>query len=137
MIQDNFVTGYGPNLPSGIYFDFAESLYVTLLLRGGLLLLLTYLAVMGTLALRARDATRADDVERRVVGRAVLVTVPLLMLIDVIETYFLDSGPAPVLWVLVGLMGAGAASVRSGDGWWRSLARDHGRVLWPGWPGTK
>ena len=137
VIQDNFVTGYGPNLPSGIYFDFAESLYVTLLLRGGLLLLLTYLAVMGTLALRARDATRADDVERRVVGRAVLVTVPLLMLIDVIETYFLDSGPAPVLWVLVGLMGAGAASVRSGDGWWRSLARDHGRVLWPGWPGTK
>ena len=52
------------------------------------MLLLTYLAVMGTLALRARDATRADDVERRVVGRAVLVTVPLLMLIDVIETYF-------------------------------------------------
>ena len=114
VIEDNFVGGYGPNMPPGLYFDFAESLYVTLLLRGGIVLLLTYLAVMGTLALRARGASLADEVERRVIGRAVLVTVPLLMLIDIIETYFLDSGPAPLLWVLIGLMGAELASAREG-----------------------
>jgi len=137
VIEDNFVAGYGPNLPPGIYFDFAESLYVTLLLRGGILLLLTYLAVMGTLALRARGAMLAGEVERRVVGRAVLVTVPLLVLIDIIETYFLDSGPAPLLWVLVGLMGAGTASARHGVRWPRaSFIREHARVSWQDRPDT-
>jgi len=137
VIEDNFVAGYGPNLPPGIYFDFAESLYVTLLLRGGILLLLTYLAVMGTLALRARGAMLAGEVERRVVGRAVLVTVPLLLLIDIIETYFLDSGPAPLLWVLVGLMGAETASARSGIRWPRvSFNREHARLSWQDRPDT-
>ena len=89
--RTNFVSGYGPNLPPGLYFDFAESLYVTLLLRGGILLLLTYLAVMGALALRARSAAHSVETERRVIGRAVLVLVPLLMLIDIIETYFLEQ----------------------------------------------
>ena len=137
VIEDNFVAGYGPNLPPGIYFDFAESLYVTLLLRGGILLLLTYLAVMGTLALRARGAMLAGEVERRVIGRAVLVTVPLLVLIDIIETYFLDSGPAPLLWVLVGLMGAETASARSGIRWPRvSFNREHARLSWQDRPDT-
>ena len=137
VIEDNFVAGYGPNLPNGLYFNFAESLYVTLLLRGGILLLLTYLAVMGTLASRARSTVLAGEVERRVIGRAVLVTVPLLMLIDIIETYFLDSGPAPLLWVLVGLMGAEAASARSGVPWRRaSFTRDLDRVSWQDRPDT-
>lgn len=116
VIEDNLVAGYGPDLPPRLYFNFAESLYVTLLLRGGVLLLLTYLGLMGTLAMRARRVADAVEIERHVVGRAVLVTVPLLMLIDAIATYFLDSGPAPLLWVLVGLMGAEVAtgSARAG-----------------------
>jgi uncharacterized membrane protein len=59
---------------------------------------------MVALAMRARGAVRSEGLERRVVGRVVLAAVPLLMLIDVIATYFLDSGPAPLLWVLAGLM---------------------------------
>ena len=137
VIEHNFVTGYGPNQPPGLYFQFAESLYVTLLLRGGIVLLFTYLAVMGTLALRARSTLHADDVERRVVGRAVLVAVPLLMLIDIIETYFLDSGPAPLLWVLVGLMGAEAAVAPQGvRERLASLTRPHDPVSWRDRPDT-
>ncbi len=137
VIERNFVAGYGPNLPPGLYFDFAESLYVTLLLRGGILLLLTYLAVMGALALRARSAAHSVETERRVIGRAVLVLVPLLMLIDIIETYFLDSGPAPLLWVLVGLMGTEAVTARLGFRWRRaSFIRPHDRESWRDRPNT-
>lgn len=105
-IEQNLVTGFGPTLPTHLYFDYAESLYVTLLLRGGLLLLLTYVALMITLALRARRAALDREPERRVLGRVVFASVPLLMVIDLIATYFLDSGPAPLLWTLAGLMGA-------------------------------
>jgi hypothetical protein len=64
---------------------------------------------MVSLLLRARGATRADETERRVIGRVVYASVPVLMLIDVIATYFLDSGPAPLLWALAGLLSYEAA----------------------------
>lgn len=104
VIEDNLVTGYGPNLPPNLYFDYAESLYITFLLRGGLPLLLVYLALMGTLLLRARRVAKSDETERRVAGRVVFASVLLLLVIDVIATYFLDSGPAPLLWAMAGLL---------------------------------
>jgi hypothetical protein len=104
VIEQNLVTGYGPTLPPHLYFHYAESLYVTLLLRGGVPLLLIYLGLMTSLALRARDVSRSAEQERRIVGRVVLAAVPLMMTIDTIATYFLDSGPAPLLWALAGLM---------------------------------
>jgi O-antigen ligase len=100
-------------LPPRLYFNYAESLYVTFLLRGGIILLFVYLGLMASLALRARRIARGDDSEQRVVARVVLAAVPLLMVIDIIATYFLDSGPAPLLWVTAGLMGTAAAATRS------------------------
>lgn len=115
VIQDNLGTGYGPSLPPRLYFQYAESLYVTFLLRGGLPLLLVYLALMGLLLLRARQAASAAEVERSVVGRVVFASVILLLVIDVIATYFLDSGPAPLLWALAGLLSYDATKkARSG-----------------------
>ena len=110
-IEQNLATGFGPTLPpTHSYFDYAESLYVTLLLRGGLPLLLAYFSLMIALAVRARRAALGGEMERRIVGRVVFASVPLLMVIDLIATYFLDSGPAPLLWTLAGLMGAGSAA---------------------------
>jgi hypothetical protein len=113
VIKENIITGYGPSLPPRLYFNYAESLYVTFLLRGGIILLFVYLGLMAALALRARRIARCDDSEQRVVARVVLAAVPLLMVIDIIATYFLDSGPAPLLWVTAGLMGTAAAATRS------------------------
>jgi hypothetical protein len=113
VIKENIITGYGPNLPPGLFFNYAESLYVTFLLRGGIILLLVYFALMVGLALRARLVARGGDSEQRIVARVVLAAVPLLMVIDIIATYFLDSGPAPLLWVAAGLMGTAATAARS------------------------
>jgi hypothetical protein len=107
VIADNLLIGYGPNLPPRLFFGFLESLYITLLLRGGLILLVVYLLLMSTLVLRAWRSTRSDETGERVVARAVFVSVILLLGIDTIATYFLDTGPAPTLWALVGLMGLG------------------------------
>jgi hypothetical protein len=110
-IEQNLATGFGPTLPPNhLYFAYAESLYVTLLLRGGLPLLVAYLALMIALAVRARRAALGDEMERRMIGRVVFASVPLLMVIDLIATYFLDSGPAPLLWTLAGLMGVGSVA---------------------------
>ena len=105
VIQDNIILGYGPTLPPRLFFGYQESLYITFLLRGGIILLLSYLAVMAALASRARRLTPSDDTEQRVLARAIFAAVVLLLVIDTIATYFIDSGPAPLLWTLAGLMG--------------------------------
>jgi hypothetical protein len=112
-IRDNLIVGYGPNLPPRLFFGYQESLYVTFLLRGGIVLLICYLALMGSLALRARRTAISADLERRTLGRAVFAAVILLLVIDTIATYFIDSGPAPLLWTLAGLMGADWARSRA------------------------
>ncbi len=112
VIEENLVTGYGPTLPPRLYFAYAESLYVTLLLRGGVPLLLVYAGLMAALFARARVAAVTEETERRIVGRVILAAVPLLLVIDTIATYFLDSGPAPLLWTLAGLMAVRASATR-------------------------
>jgi hypothetical protein len=112
VIKENIFLGYGPTLPPRLFFGYQESLYITFLLRGGVILLLVYLAVMGALAARARRLTSSDDTEQRVLARAVFAAVVLLLVIDTIATYFIDSGPAPLLWTLAGLMGYEASRAR-------------------------
>jgi hypothetical protein len=105
VIRDNLLIGYGPNLPSRLYYNFTESIYVTFLLRGGIVLMISYLALMGALALRSRRVASSDELGRRSVGRVLFAAVFLLLAIDTIANYFIDSGPAPMLWTLAGLLG--------------------------------
>ena len=105
VIRDNLLIGYGPNLPPRLFFNFTESIYITFLLRGGIILLIFYLALMGALALRSRRVANSNEVGRRSVARALFAAVVLLLAIDTIANYFIDSGPAPMLWTLAGLIG--------------------------------
>ena len=83
----------------------AESLYVTFLLRGGVILLLSYLARDGDSRRHGPLHRAVDEPERKAIGRVIFAAVFLLLVIDTIATYFIDSGPAPLLWTLAGLMG--------------------------------
>ena len=112
IIRENLIIGYGPNLPPRLFFGYQESLYITFLLRGGIILLFFYLALMASFAIRARRIARSPDPEKSSVARAVFAAVVLLLVIDTIATYFVDSGPAPMLWTLAGLMGADVARQR-------------------------
>ena len=73
---------------------------------------MAFAALMVALWAMARRAMTDPDPERRVVATVVGATVLLLVLIHVIEPYFVDSGPPHVLWSLAGLLAAGGASSR-------------------------
>jgi hypothetical protein len=107
LLRGNWLTGYGPSLPNNYTFDFTESLYFTLLIRGGIILLAIYIGLITSLALRAVDVTRhAETVEQLLVARVLLVTIALLVFISFIEGYFVDTGTADAIWVLAGLTAA-------------------------------
>jgi hypothetical protein len=108
VIGRNAVAGYGPDLPPNLFFPYSESLYVELMLRGGLPLLVIYVALMWALARRALETARWADPDRRVIGRVVFTLVVVLAFIHLIASYFLDTGPPHLLWALAGMLGADA-----------------------------
>jgi hypothetical protein len=105
LLTGRWLTGYGPSLPGNYAFPFTESLYFTMLLRGGLILLAIYLALMWTLAQSALSAMDcAESGEQLLVARVVMVVIVLLFFIHFIEGYFVDTGPADLIWVLAALL---------------------------------
>jgi O-Antigen ligase len=109
VLEDHWVAGFGPTLPPNATFPWAESLYLTLLFRGGIVLLLVFAALMIAWGAAAFARTRARDPAIRVAARATVIALVVLALVHVIEPYFLDSGPPHVLWAMAGvLFGAGA-----------------------------
>jgi hypothetical protein len=107
-LKGHWLTGYGPDRPPGPVYSYAESFYIELILRGGLLLLGIFAALMIAMWGMARRAMGDPDADIRVVGTVVATVVLLLVAIHVISSYFIDSGPPHVLWGLIGILAAGA-----------------------------
>ena len=103
-VRTHLVTGYGPDLPPGAVWKATESLYVTLLLRGGLPLLLIYVWLTWTVG---RSAWRIDD-DRRPVARTMVVLTGILAILHTQNNYFIDSGFPQLWWALAGIVLAGS-----------------------------
>ena len=88
-ISHNIVTGYGPELPPGAVWQYTESQYVTLLLRGGLPLLVIYGFLNWSLFAQARRRSGRPGVDR-VIGRTTEALVVILVPMLVVENYFID-----------------------------------------------
>jgi small-conductance mechanosensitive channel len=78
--------------------------YVTLLLRGGLPLLVIYGALMAALALRARDVKDDGAPEVRAVAHVVFLVVVLALFMQMVTNYFVNSGFPFLLWALAALL---------------------------------
>jgi hypothetical protein len=119
-LEGRWLTGYGPQIPPEITWKYTESVYITMLLRGGLPLLLVYLALSAVLALMALDLARRRlepraDPERaegpaveRALARALFVMVLILAVLQLIAPYFTTTG-LPHVWWLAAALVAGAA----------------------------
>jgi O-antigen ligase/polysaccharide polymerase Wzy-like membrane protein len=107
-LQAHWLIGYGPELPPGIQWQFTESLYLTLLLRGGVVLLLTFIGLMIAAALRARAAVRDADEGTRVAGRVLLIAIIALIPMHAEMPYFVDAGLPHVFWILAAIAGSRA-----------------------------
>jgi O-antigen/teichoic acid export membrane protein len=107
LIAKHLVTGFGPDTPPDLSFSYTESVYVTLLLRGGVLLLLLYAGLMITLAFRARDFWNDPDTERRAVAQTLLVVIFLVVFMQMTTNYFVNAGFPFIFWILAALLTAG------------------------------
>lgn len=105
--------GYGPGIPPGVEWQSTESGYITLLLRGGILLLATYLIFYLLILDEAWYARRSGFAVDRIVGDVLLVLVPTTMLMSLIWPYFTSAGFPQVLWLLVGLLPMSSAGERA------------------------
>jgi O-antigen/teichoic acid export membrane protein len=110
VIAKHLITGYGPDFPPGLAFSYTESIYVTILLRGGLPLLFLYAGLMLALALQARDLRNHPDAERRAIARVLFVVIVLIVVMQTITNYFVNAGFPFLFWVLAALLTAGTGS---------------------------
>jgi hypothetical protein len=126
LVADNLLTGYGPGLPPYINWRYTETLYVTLLLKGGLPLLAIFVGLMYAgwlLARRVASAPLASS-EERSIAQVVQIVIVILIPMHFINPYFANTGLAHPLWILFGLLGAVAG--RLGTGPRRAARRPRG-----------
>jgi hypothetical protein len=92
-------TGYGPDSPPNLSFAFTESLYITLIMRGGVPLLLVYLALISVLVAAAVRARNDPDPARQAAARVMVVGSLMLLPMHFVEPYFVLTGMAPLFWI--------------------------------------
>jgi O-antigen/teichoic acid export membrane protein len=110
VLAKHLTSGFGPDFPPGLAFSSTESIYVTLLLRGGLPLLFLYAGLMLALAFRARDLRNDPDVERRTVAQVLFLLIVLVVFMQLITNYFVNAGFPFLFWVLAALLTAGTGN---------------------------
>ncbi|MGO9955516.1 MAG: hypothetical protein ACLP50_05960, partial [Solirubrobacteraceae bacterium] len=114
-LSGRWVTGFGPDIPPDVTWRFTDSVYLTFLLRGGLILLGIYGWLMAGFAVVARRAILLGGsiggagTETRAVGAALLTLVLVLIPLQALATYFTTSGLPEVIWILAALVSLAAA----------------------------
>jgi hypothetical protein len=115
-LAGRWATGFGPDLPPRLAlgnFPYAETAYVSLLLRGGVPLLVVFLLLALVVARAARVAQGDAETDFQwSIATVVLATTLGYIFLQLIESYLLDSGPPHSYWAFVGLMLASAKPIR-------------------------
>jgi hypothetical protein len=99
----HWILGYGTGEIPGITWLHTENLYLTVLLRGGILLMLIYAGLMIALAQRSARLLDVPEPERRAVVRVLLAVTVILVPINAIFPYLTASGMPQLFWLLPAL----------------------------------
>jgi hypothetical protein len=107
-LAGRWATGYGPDLPPQLSlssFPYSETAYVSVLLRGGVVLLALFLLLIAVTLRAARRAQRQAETDFQwSIATAVWVTTIGYVFLQLIESYLRDAGPPHAFWAWVGLM---------------------------------
>jgi hypothetical protein len=103
VIEENPTFGYGAVTPSKLRWSYTESVYITMLLRGGFILLMVFGAFW--LAMLVRAWTRVHDPNPgiRLAARALAASALVLIPMQAVFPYFTAPGLPHVIAVLAGL----------------------------------
>ena len=115
VIKSHLSTGWGPNQPPSITWPYSESLYLTLLLRGGLPLLAVYLAMMYIMASETKRR-RTRDPENEAVSIALWTLIVVLVPMQLLFPYFITTGLPHIFWILAAVAFTPAARRGVGTG---------------------
>ena len=97
------MTGYGPHLPASITWGYPESQYVAYLVEGGLPVLALFGALAWSMLRRSREAARSPDPFDQALGRAVVIVVVAMLVMNLIWPYLSNAGLPQVLWCLLAI----------------------------------
>lgn len=104
-LHGRWTTGYGPDLPPELQnFPYTESLYINLLFRGGVILLGVWIAMAVALGITGARSAQLRDPLQQAVGATVATAMLMLLFMQFLESYFVDSGTPHVLWTLAGVL---------------------------------
>jgi hypothetical protein len=104
LLSGRMLFGYGPEPPAQVQWQYTESVYVSMLLRGGVILLCVYLALMYALFKGARRIVGDEDPDRSALARVLAVSVVMLVFMHVVSSYFIVNGLGHLMWVLAALV---------------------------------
>jgi len=99
-IEAEPVTGYGVVLPTSIRWVYSESQYVSLLMEGGIPLLLLFGLLSWSMIDKGRALSRSSEPFDQALGRALVVAVAATLVMDLIWPYLSNGGLPQVLWCL-------------------------------------
>ncbi len=102
-LRGHWLSGWGPGTPAGVSYRFTESLYVTLLVRGGVLLLLVYGAFVWVVVAALRSRSGTDPPERAATADALAIATVLFVPLHLLAPYFVTTGMPHLWWALLGL----------------------------------
>jgi hypothetical protein len=109
-IAERPLTGWGQSLPNTISWQFTESQYVTMLMAGGIPLLVVFGAEMVALYSVSRRRARQGDIEDSAMpvalGNAMAALVVVLVPMNVIYPYMTSGGLPEPLFVVAGIAAA-------------------------------
>lgn len=102
------IFGIGPDLPTNARVPYAESMYIDLLLRGGIVLLVAHIWSQWEIWRRSRFAGKSAC------GSAALrVSIPIMAVISIIHPHFRDQG-VPYLFAIILALSEGRARRTTG-----------------------
>lgn len=127
IIQANLWDGYGPIDTDNGIFSYTESMYILLLLRGGLPLVVTFAVMLLVAFVVSSRLSHHADSEVRAVARAMRYLAVMLAIFMTIHPYLNDAGGAALFFTAMGIVsGLGYREDLS------SLAEEFGQPHTPG-----
>jgi len=104
VIWENLLLGFGPGTPPSVTWPSTESLYISLLLHGGVLLLLAYLGFLISVWLRGHAAERLGAGVDSIVGHTLTAVVVAMTVMQTLHPYFTDAGFPHAMWIVLALL---------------------------------